>query len=122
MRNIAALVSIEQGNPDLSLSQARVRLHATLLFTVKPGPRGVKVTLPFRSITVICIKKKREEASEDQPLLIIIISFLFLQKFRTHNIDGTALLQLTESHLVDVMKLSLGPVVKLTNAVADKIR
>ena len=47
---------------------------------------------------------------------------LNLQKFRAHKIDGSALLQLTESHLVDVMKLSLGPVVKLTSAVADKIR
>ena len=44
------------------------------------------------------------------------------QKFRAHNIDGSALLKLTESHLVDVMKFSLGPSVKLTNAVADKIR
>jgi hypothetical protein len=42
--------------------------------------------------------------------------------FRSNNIDGSTLLLLTENHLVDVMKVKLGPAIKITNAVADKIR
>ena len=56
------------------------------------------------------------------PPLISFLSSSNFQKFRTHNIDGSALLKLTEAHLVDVLKFSLGPSVKLINAVADKIR
>ncbi len=36
--------------------------------------------------------------------------------------DGATLLLLSESHLVDGLRMPLGPAVRLVSAVADKIR
>ena len=54
-------------------------------------------------------------------LALIFFHFCFLQVFRDHNIDGSALPLLTEDHLTLRLGLKLGPALKLRSIIAKKL-
>ena len=53
--------------------------------------------------------------------LIFFFVLFFLQVFRDHNIDGSALPLLTEDHLTLRLGLKLGPALKLRSIIAKKL-